>query len=324
MPQSAEPWAIPYTDQEHPFWEEISARFGPRIQEVYFPIRADVAATGRGPQPTEKLQDFLKRSSLPKSVLINPVVLPGPIEETAPPIIATLRALHEDYGIQRLTVTDLRLARVLKAELPYYRIAASILMDISTPFQALLVKDSVDSIVPGGRVLRDMRGLHNLRRAFPGEIRLIVNEGCLPGCPFRTQHFYEMAYGKSWARSLCQPTLDAQPWLRLSGAWILPRHLVHYSGLYDSLKLAGRVTLRDPAKYRKVLSAYLLREPILPCDIGGGPASLLEPIDMPDDLFLAILKCDKNCHACSRCPDYYHLAVSRLKNTPPAGAEPEA
>ena len=62
MPQSAEPWAIPYTDQEHPFWEEISARFGPRIQEVYFPIRADVAATGRGPQPTEKLQDFLKRS----------------------------------------------------------------------------------------------------------------------------------------------------------------------------------------------------------------------------------------------------------------------
>jgi len=33
---------------------------------------------------------------------------------------------------------------------------------------------------------------------------------------------------------------------------ILPRHLVYYKGLYDALNLAGRVTLRDRAKYLAV------------------------------------------------------------------------
>ena len=53
-----------------------------------------------------------------------------------------------------------------------------------------------------------------------------------------------------------------------------------FDGLYDSLKLAGRVTLRDRAKYLTVLSAYIQRQPILSRDIGGGPASLLEAVDV--------------------------------------------
>ena len=77
------------------------------------------------------------------------------------------------------------------------------------------------------------------------------------------------------------------------------------------LSQVGRVTLRDRVRYLTVLSAYIHRAEILPRDIGGGPASVLEAIDIPDELFEFILNCDKNCHACSVCRDYYEQAVTR-------------
>jgi hypothetical protein len=60
-----------------------------------------------------------------------------------------------------------------------------------------------------------------------------------------------------------------------------------------------------------VLNAYVHREGILPRDIGGGPASVLEAVDMPDELFESILHCDKDCHACSICRDYYEQVTAR-------------
>jgi hypothetical protein len=133
----------------------------------------------------------------------------------------------------------------------------------------------------------------------------MVNEACLPRCPFRTQHFYEMAYSDSIPKSLCDQTLDERPWLRLTGAWILPRHLKYYEGLYDTLKLAGRVTLQDSDRYLTVLEAYLSRGEILPTDVGGGPASPLEAFDVSDEWFELALQCDKRCDACPVCSDAY-------------------
>jgi hypothetical protein len=152
-----------------------------------------------------------------------------------------------------------------------------------------------------------------LRAAFAAEIRLIVNEACLPGCLYRTQHFYEMGYSPDYPQSLCQALLHEHPWLRLTGAWILPRHLAYYDGLVDSLKLAGRVTLRDPGRYLEVLGAYVNREPILPRDIGGGPASPLEAIDVSDEWFEFVLHCDRQCHVCCVCRDQYAQARQSLE-----------
>jgi len=303
-------WVIPYVDQDLSFWEEIAERFGAYIKEVYFPMPDGIVASGRPKQPARFMETFLRSAPLPKAVLVNPIILPRPVEEMAPQIVDALKQLYDDYGVSSVTVTNPMLARLIREAVPEFRVTASTLMGIATPAQALIVRDYVDAITADGRLIRDLRGLQRLRGAFPGEIRLIVNEACLPGCPFRTQHFYEMGYGEFYPQSLCQQTLNEHPWLRLTGAWILPRHLVYYEGLYDSLKLAGRVTLRDCARYLKVLSAYVHREEILPRDIGGGPASVLEAIDMSDELFEFILHCDKNCHTCSTCRDYYQQAIT--------------
>ena len=305
-------WVIPYVDQDLSFWEEIADRFGAHVKAVYFPMPGGMIASGRGRQPNSCLETFLRRASLAKAVLVNPIVLPRPVERMAPQILSALKQLHQDYGVKSVTVANPSLARLIREEVPEFEVAASVLMGIARPAQVLMVRDYVDAITPNNSLVRDLGGLKRLREAFPGEIRLIVNEACIPGCPYREQHFYEMGYGDAHPKSLCQQMLDDHPWLRLTGAWILPRHLAYYEGLYDSLKLAGRVTLRDRDRYLGVLSAYVHRRDILPRDIGGGPASVLEPIDMPDELFESILRCDKICHTCSLCRDYYEQAVAAV------------
>jgi hypothetical protein len=304
-------WVIPYVDQDPSFWEEIADRFGAHVKEVYFPMPGGVLASGRGKQPDCHLETFLRHAPLSKSVLLNPIVLSRPVEEIAPSVLSALKRLHEEFGVKSTTVTHPTLARYIREECPDFRITASVLMRIARPAQVLVVRDYVDAIAPDTSLVRDLDGLRRLRNTFSGGICLIVNEACLPGCPYRTQHFYEMGYGDSYPHSLCQQTLEKYPWLRLTGAWILPRHLGYYEGLYDSLKLAGRVTLRDRARYMTVLNAYVKREAILPRDIGGGPASVLDAMDVPDELFESLLHCDKNCHSCSICRDYYEQAIVR-------------
>jgi hypothetical protein len=298
-------WIIPYVDQPPDFWQEIQARFGESVREVYFPLPCKVSASGRPRQPEQYLSDFMRQAPLSKGVLLNPIVLDRPVELVAPDLILTLRQLEDAFGIQKVTVTHPTLARFIRDRLPGYHITASVLMGISNPLQAWLVRDVVDAITVDPRLVRDLEGLRRLRGGYAGEIRLIVNEACLPGCLFRTQHFYEMGYCDDFPESLCLPLLQEHPWLRLTGAWILPRHLDYYEGLYDGLKLAGRVTLQDAGRYLAVLDAYVNREPISPRDIGGGPASPLDEIEVSDEWFEFVLHCDKACHRCSVCREQY-------------------
>ncbi|HSJ57514.1 MAG TPA: hypothetical protein VLC95_10055, partial [Anaerolineae bacterium] len=285
--------------------QEVHARFGTSIREVYFPMPAGGVASGRSRQPEQHLETFLRDGPLPKALIINPIVLPLPVEEVAASLLDLLRRMRDDLGVERVTVASLSLARAIKEALPAHHVTASVLLGIATPVQALIAANWVDAISPDTRLVRHLADLQRLRASFRGELRLLVNEACLPGCPFRTQHFYEMAYVDRFPQSLCAPVLAAMPWLRLTGAWVLPRHLHHYDGLYDTLKLAGRVTLQDPRRYLSVLDAYIHRRDILPRDIGGGPASPLNGLEVDDDWFEFVLHCDKRCDRCSVCREVY-------------------
>jgi collagenase-like PrtC family protease len=313
IPTRGGTWVIPYVDQGLEFWEAIREQFEGQVREVYFPVPDGRFASGRGRQPQRFLEDFLRYAPLPKGVLLNPIVLPGPVEPLMPEIHTMLRWLRDDFGVRCVTVTNATLARMLKQTCPDWHVTASVLMGIASPSQAWLLQEHVDAITVDTRLVRDLAALRALRSAFSGEVRMLVNEACLPGCLYRTQHFYEMGYGEDVPASLCQQMLEERPWLRLTGAWVLPRHLGHYDGLYDTLKLAGRVTLRDPARYMKVLGAYVDRAPILPRDIGGGPASPVEAIDVTDEWFEFVLHCDKRCHVCSVCQEQYGEAQRRLE-----------
>lgn len=298
-------WVLPYIDQPLAFWESVAQDYEGLIREVYFPLPGGRIGSGAPAQPDAHLLELLRHAPLPCAALVNPIILPRPVGTVAPPVIETLKRLHGDFGLSGATVTDLALATRIRETIPDLSLTASCLMQIARPNQVPLLEGIIDTVVPDTRIVRDLRALTALKEAFPGRIRLMVNESCLPGCPFRVQHFYEMGSGFPRPLSLCAEVLEKHPWLRLTGGWVLPQHLHLYQGTYDELKLAGRVTLRDPKKFRAVLDAYAHRLPMLPRDIGGGPASVLEPIEISESFFASTLACDHQCHRCTLCRDYY-------------------
>jgi MoaA/NifB/PqqE/SkfB family radical SAM enzyme len=305
-------WSLPYIDQPMSFWEDVNSDLGAWIQNIYLPLPDSPIGTGRPPQPTANVEDFWRHSRLPKSVLLNVATLPRPVAELAPPIIDALQRVHDDFGVNQAVVANFQLAQYIHQALPDFSLTASVLMEVTHPYQARLLNDVCTTLVPGSSIMRDVAALTSLKAAFKGRIRLLVNEACLPLCPYRAQHFREMAEGVSEPKSLCLDLLAEQPWLRLTGAWVLPQHLHLLESLFDELKLAGRVTLRDPKTWRRVVHSYIFRRKLLPNEIGGGPSSVLAPIDMPEELYRYTLQCGHRCHECTRCADYYREAMGSL------------
>ena len=296
---------IPYVDQPREFWQQIKTDFGNNILEVYIPTPGNLIASARPPQPILHLNDLLLKPPFRLSILVNTPTFPVMVHEIAPMIIDELRKWHDRFGISSVTVSSLALAVQIREHLPSLSLNASTLMDIAGPHQAMMLNGICDVLVPASRIARDINALRQIRKAFVGRIRLLVNEACLPGCLFRAQHFRDMSELTRASPSLCNELLDTHPWLRLTGAWILPQHLHFFEGIYDEIKLAGRVTLQDPRRYRDVLSAYISRKALQPHQIGGGPASVLEPINITEDFFAYTLQCSKQCHVCTRCRDYW-------------------
>ncbi len=307
-------WVAPYVDQPLAFWEKLYQDFGGFVKAVYLPLPGGPLGSGRPLQSSEYLYEFLRGSPFPASVLANSMLLPQPVEEVAPVVIEALRKLHGEIGLAGATVANLQLAARIREALPDLSITASVLMDIAQPNQVLMIEGICDTLVPASRVMRDLPALQALREAFSGRIRLIVNEGCLAGCPFRVQHFYEMGGASDNPRSLCNELLARHPWMRLTGAFVLPQHLHLYDGVYDELKLSGRVTLKDAEHYRRVLGAYIHRQPLLANEIGGGAASVLEPITISEEFFTHTLTCNRRCGECQRCPEYYDMARRELRS----------
>lgn len=278
---------------------------GEHIREVYLPLPRAIVGSGRPVQDEEHRDNFLRGSPFPVSIVVNPITLPRPVDDMAGPVISELERLDKEFGLAGVTVTNLLLAARIREKLPDLPLSASVLMDISQPNQAVMLKDICDTLVPSNRIMRNLPAIKKLRSAFSGRIRLLVNEACLPGCPYRVQHFHEMGGDFLFPHSLCDELLSNHPWMRLTGAWVLPQHLKFYSDLYDELKLAGRVTLQDPGRYRYVLEAYVRREPLSPHDIGGGPASVTRPMDITDDFFHRTSTCGYMCGECVYCREYW-------------------
>lgn len=304
--KTIERFVIPYIDQPATFWQQLNEEFGPSIKAIYFPLPGNLIGSGRPLQPGKHLEEFLSLSLFPYSVLLNPLTLERPVNEIAGSIIHSLKEFQQNHELAEVTVTDLMLAKHIKDKFPAIQLTASTLMDLSKPNQVLMLEEIFDTIVPSSRIMRDLNSIKELKKAFRGRIRLLVNEACLPGCPFRVQHFHEMANCHLQnPKSLCNNLLEEMPWMRLTGAWVLPQHLYHYQGLFDEIKLAGRVTLNNPGTYRRVLDAYIHKKKLMPHEIGGGPASVLDPIDIDDNFFEKTLYCNHYCHTCTICKDYF-------------------
>jgi len=297
---------VPYVDHDAKFWQKLKDLCGDQIKEVYFPIIDELIPTGRPRQPDKYLKEFLESRVFPVSVLINPVILPRPVEEYTDRILKKLEYYEKNYSLTGVTLANLTLAQKIREAFPDLKLAASTLMEISNEQQINLLGETFDIIVPPANAIREIRLLRSLRKTFKGTIRLMVNEACIPSCVFRTQHFYEMSNPAiSHPNSLCSELLERKPWLRLTGGWVLPQHLFLFRGLYDEIKLSGRITLQQPGNFFKVVESYLSGKELQPHEIGGGPASVNIPMHIDTAFYKYTLDCRKNCATCKVCHEYW-------------------
>jgi hypothetical protein len=306
---------VPYVDQPVSFWKNLKMQFGQSIREVYFPVQHHCIGTGRPLQPSSNLFEFLSSEIFQTSVLVNPFVLPYPVDNLRDGIFATLRMLSDNFQVNSVSVANIHLARLIRKEFPHMKLIASVLMDVFTAQQAMLLNGIFDILVPASRILRNLQALQKIRLAFHGKIRLLVNESCIPGCLCRNQHFYEMANGEiNFPRSLCDEIIASDPWLTLTGSWVLPQHLHLFEGIFDEIKLSGRVSLQNPEKYLNVVDSYINSKPLTPDNIGGGPASVPVPIEISEEFYRKTLNCENNCHTCALCRDYFEIEKKRIND----------
>ncbi|MBN2103543.1 hypothetical protein JW835_05825 [bacterium] len=298
-------WTIPYIDQPPEFWQDLNTHCGEWIDEVYLPMPSDIVSSGRPLQPEVHVMDFLKHSPFKISVLLNPVIFSRPLHEISGQITAQLKTMVSEYRIHSVSVSNITLAEMIKKNIPQLVLNASVLLDIWSPAQLEYINDVFDILVPSSRIVRNMPALKAMKKGFKGQIKLIVNEGCLPHCVYRNQHFYEMGSGIDNPRSLCRELIDKKPWLRLTGSWILPQHLYLYNGVCDTFKLSGRVTLQNPDYYKEVLTAYIKRQARRPHRIGGGPVCGSLNMHIDDAFFKKTLYCNKDCQSCVLCREKY-------------------
>lgn len=302
-------FSLPYIDQELSFWDGLAREYKNHIEEIYFPLSNTIISSGRPVQPHIHLYPFLEKADVPKAVLINPIILQKPFEQIEHDVLQELHFLKQYYGITKVTVTDLLLCKSIKTHFNDFHISASTLMQINSSEKIYYIRHYVDCITPDTSVLRNLKKLKEIRDTFHGSLKIIVNEGCLPACPFRIQHFFEMCSNIDYPRSLCRDLLNDFPWLRIKSSWVLPQHLHLYDGLSDIIKLDGRVTLQNPKKFLKVFKAYLERTPLPPNEIGCGPAGMIKDIPISEKFFYTTIACEKKCSHCRICQDYYEKYI---------------
>ena len=298
-------WTIPYIDEPIQFWHKLKEDYSICIDEVYLPLPGGDTPSGRPEQSSRFVRDFLRDSPFPVSFLINPIVFDKPLEDISGEITDKLMEMCDQYNVRSVTLSNLMLAQYIKRRIPELKLHASVLMDIFTPAQIVYINEVFDVLVPSSRIIRDLKALRVLKNSFNGEVKLIVNEGCLPHCVLRNQHFYEMGCKTHYPKSLCKDKIKEKPWLGLTGSWMLPQHLHLYEDVFDKLKLSGRVTLQNPGYYNEVLKSYIFRNPRRPHKIGAGPVCRNLNFHIEDDFFETLLNCKKDCHRCYVCEEYY-------------------
>ncbi|MBE9574460.1 MAG: hypothetical protein IMF20_04950 [Proteobacteria bacterium] len=215
-----------------------------------------------------------------------------------------------------VTLTNAYYARQIKEILPYLEIKASVIAGIDTVRKAMYWEAFAkpDVIGVASDVNKSLPLLRNIRRAVHANIQVIVNSGCMHGCPFFSQHYNYLSHvprsatkklssGQPFSYELlCRSIVDAAPWTLLTCQYIAPKNLRYYEGIVDQFKLMDRaLPTQEIIGY---IDAYIegTSSRILPYDPEWS-------FDEPASVFERISTCDRNCASCDWCKTTWYNEI---------------
>jgi len=238
-------------------------------------------------------------------------------------ILEYLRKVHEDLGVEAITIANPLYIREVRRHLPTIEICASVLGDVDCVQKAIIFrKAGADVITPHVDINRDLGLLARIKKITGARIKLMVNEGCLFRCPFRKFHFNYISHksrnpgpgrrvkAEDNVFSLnCIQLSKNDPSQILKSCWIRPEDLVKYESITNNFKLVGRTSsktmlLRSVRAYMDESWEGDLLE-LMAGNLYSLAMSQLLHLDNKSldqfNFFETAASCNKECSECSYC-----------------------
>jgi collagenase-like PrtC family protease len=253
-------------NQDNEFIDKVLIPFKEKIEEVYFPINAKIASSGRArPQKenyNEEIKNLIKTCNSLK--ISTNLILNGLCEgayfsekEHIDKIIEEIKTLKEQ-GLKAITIVNPIYLKIIKNTFPNLKIHNSVKCFINTEKKAeYYSKLGSDIITIDREINRNLNLIKSIKSKTGKEIKLLINEGCIPQCPFRIAHFNEMAHQKdsSFYTSSCINFTKENPETMLASPFIRPEDLHYYKEFVDYFKLGTRDFSTE--RIIKTLNAYI-------------------------------------------------------------------
>lgn len=225
-------------------------------------------------------------------------------------------------GVDGVIVSHPLLLEFIKANFNL-KVVVSSIADITESRTALRYEElGADVIIPSPDINMNLRALKNIRGALTrANFRLMVNEHCLPACPYKRFHFNQLAhYGpEDDYFTRCYQERLMHPERLLSGNVIRPEDLDLYAELDAEIKIVSRITsVEDTLKMVRAYTDKKYSGNFM--DLASGFLSHVMYIENENlaGLGQKKLSCEKTCHCCDYCRE---LCRRELKL--PSGKSPE-
>jgi collagenase-like PrtC family protease len=340
-------FSVPYNNDPDTLTEifRFKAYNGNRIREIYLSGPQEYSGSGRI-APEMDFSEFadlvsrIHREGIRVNLLLNSVCEGS--DWYSPEVLKStlnyLARVHEDLGVESLTIANPLYVREIRKKFPRMEICASVLSDIDCVQKAVIFKRAgADVITPDVDINRDLALLERIKNATRAEIKLMVNEGCLFRCAFRKFHFNYISHksrqpdkGKRTKSednvfSLnCIQLSKSDPSQLLKSCWIRPEDAAKYRSITRYFKLVGRTSSKSMVI--RSLEAYLSESwdgDLLELMAGNlysvGMSNLMHVDNKSLDqagFFEKVTSCDKECSECSYCNAVIGKLIKRGVFTP--------
>ncbi len=236
----------------------------------------------------------------------------------------------EGIGVGWVTISLPSLMEIAKYIAPNLKIKASTVCQINSPQKAKFYEElGIKRIVLDEDIYREFNTLKSIKKAYSGDIEIIINSFCVNDCPFKMFHYNSFSHSHAnrdectYFSSRCHHIhIGSENYMKLN--WIRPEDIHYYNDIgINYFKLQGRTNVYsgDPAK---AVTHYIEEK------FYGDLISLLELFSNSKPLAIAGCKidnskldgffkkfvddpcfCTKVCSECGYCKSFAEKSISK-------------
>ncbi len=252
----------------------MNGRGGNRIREIYLGVPQEIAGSGRaGGSKRMTVEQFvaivdrIHAAGVRVDMTMNATCGGGDwySDERTARTIGFIRSMHEDHGVEAVTLANPFHIERVRNSCTDIEIAASVLSEIDCLSRAQTFANAgATTYTPATSINRNRKLLAQISKRCGIETKLMVNEGCLFKCPYRLFHMNLISHkskeaqpeGESFSFA-CGDIVSNDPAEVFRSNWVRPEelHLYAEAGAATFLKIVGRDMLAS--KVLRCCSAYM-------------------------------------------------------------------